>query len=486
MTLKPPNNLLFLFSDQHAAGVMGCAGDQHAITPALDGLATRGVRMTNAYCPSPICTPSRMSMLTGCHPSSQDCWTNDDVLASDRPTWLHALGAAGIAPGLVGRMHSVGPDQMRGYAWREVGDHSPNYPGVTWHDMGVLKGGNNPNPESLAACGAGKSAYEVKDRDTTAAALVALDRLSARGERFAMTVGFMLPHAPYVAAKRWVDHFMEVLPPPAIPPGVSDTGWIAWWRKNRGIEDVPERQSRLARAAYWGLVAVLDEMIGTVLDRVQALGLADDTLIIYASDHGDHVGERGLWWKHTFFDESVKVPMILTHPSLSPGTRSEVVSLIDLSATIIDAMGATPLPDAEGRSFWPLLTGGAQDWDNVAFSEYCTDAVPAWTGGRPVQQRMLREGDWKLHYYHGEPPGLYNLTDDPQERVDLGGDPAHAARRDRMLARLLDGWDPDAIRELMERRRANKDILSAWARETKPESTYLWPLDPAMNRLDGP
>jgi choline-sulfatase len=479
-----PKNLLFLFSDQHAAHIMGCAGDPHAITPALDRLAGKGVRMTNAYCPSPICTPSRMSMLTSCHPSSQDCWTNDDVLASDRPTWLHALGAAGITPGLVGRMHSIGPDQMRGYAWRKVGDHSPNYPGVAWHNMGVLQGANEPNLESLTACGAGQSAYEVKDYDTTDAALKAIDRLAARGERFALTVGFMLPHAPYVAARRWVDHFLNKLPPPAIPAGASDAGWIAWWRKNRGIADVPERQSRLARAAYWGLVANLDEMLGQVLDRLDALGLTDDTLIVYASDHGDHVGERGLWWKHTFFDESAKVPMILSHPSLTPGTRDEVVSLIDLSATMIDAIGAAPLPDADGRSFWPLLTGESQDWENIVFSEYCSDAVPAWTGGRAVQQRMLRQDDWKLHYYHGEPARLYDLASDPQELVDLAGDPEHAERCAQMLAQVLNGWDPDAIHDRMEKRRANKDIMAAWARQTNPVSTHLWPLDPAMNRLD--
>lgn len=482
--MMTPKNLLFLFSDQHAAHIMGCAGDLHAITPALDRLADKGVRMTNSYCPSPICTPSRMSMLTGCHPSSQDCWTNDDVLGSDRPTWLHALGAAGIMPGLVGRMHSVGPDQMRGYAWREVGDHSPNYPGVAWHNMGVLQGTNDPNPQSLVACGAGQSVYELKDHDTTGAALKALDRLAAGGGRFALTVGFMLPHAPYVAARRWVDHFLTVLPPPEIPAGASDAGWIAWWRQNRGIGDVPERQSRLARAAYWGLVAVLDEMIGRVIDRVEKLGLTDDTLIVYASDHGEHAGERGLWWKHTFFDESAKVPIILAHPSLTPGTRDEVVSLVDLSATMIDAMGAPPLPNADGRSFWPLLTGGHQDWSNAVFSEYCTDAVPAWTGGRAVQQRMLRQGDWKLHYYHGEPARLYDLANDPQELADLADDPEHAGRVAQMLARVLDGWDPDAIRERMQKRRANKDILAAWAQRTNPVSTHLWPLDPAMNRLE--
>ena len=225
-------------------------------------------------------------------------------------------------------------------------------------------------------------------------------------------------------------------------------------------------------------------MIGKVLDRLEVLGLSDDTLIVYASDHGDHVGERGLWWKHTFFDESAKVPMILSHSSLTPHVRDEVVRLIDLSATMLDAMGANPLPDADGRSFWPLLNGGAQDWQNITFSEYCTDAVPAWTGGRAVQQRMLREGDWKLHYYHGEPARLYDLSSDPQERVDLAEVPEHAARYASMLARVLEDWDPDAIAKRMGKRRANKDIVALWARQTDPKSTHLWALEPDMNRLD--
>ncbi|MDW4497213.1 sulfatase-like hydrolase/transferase [Sulfitobacter sp. D35] len=481
-----PKNLMFIFSDQHAAHVLGAAGDPHAVTPALDRLAARGVRMTNAYCPSPICVPSRMSMLTACHPSAQECWTNDDVLAGDRPTWLHALGAAGIRPGLVGRMHSVGPDQLRGYAWREVGDHSPNYPGSVWHDMGVLHGANDPNPEGLVACGAGQSAYEVKDRNVTDAALAALDRLSEAEEPFALTVGYMLPHAPYVAAAKWVDHFLNVLPPPAIPPGAEDGGWVAWWRHNRGADAVPDTKTRQARAAYWGLVAALDEMIGALLDRLDTLGVTEDTLVVYASDHGDHVGERGLWWKHTFYDESAKVPMILSHPrSLPRGeTCDAVVSLIDLSQTMIDALGGSQLPQAQGRSFWPMLTGAAQDWDDTVFCEYCTDAVPAWTGGRATQGRMVRRGTWKLFLYNGEPPKLFDLATDPQECRDRADDPECAEIRNALLELLLADWDPEEIRQRMEKRRARKDVLAAWAARMQPRSEYIWPMDPEMNRLD--
>lgn len=479
-------NLLFLFSDQHAASVLGAAGDPHVQTPALDRLAARGTRFENAYCASPICVPSRMSMLTACHPSAQDCWTNDDPLGQDRPTWPQAMGVAGHFPELIGRMHSVGLDQMRGYLRREVGDHSPNWPGTAWHNMGPLQGANDPNPESLVACGAGVSAYELKDLDVTEAALSALDRIAAEGRSFCLTVGFMLPHAPFVAARKWVDHYMEILPPPEIPAGVNDHPWIAWWRQNRGIDAVPERKSRAARAAYWGLVSALDEMIGRILDRLMAHGLDRDTLIVYASDHGDHLGNRGLWWKHTFFDESAKVPLILSLPGVVPegAVSRDVVGLIDVTQTMLEAMGATPLPDADGRSFWRRLTGEAQEWENLTFSEYCTDAIPAWTGGRAVQQRMVRRGDWKLHFYNGDPPLLFNLAEDPRELHDLAGDPAHADRLAVMLALVRRDWDPEAIRLRMQRRRARKDVIAAWAKATGPENRHLWPLRPEMNRLE--
>ncbi len=339
-------NLLFLFSDQHAQRVAGCYGDPHVETPALDGLAARGVRFDNAYCPSPICVPSRMSMLTACRPSRQECWTNDDQLDPSRPTWLHALGAAGCRPELIGRLHAMGPDQLHGYVRREIGDHSPNWAGVPRHGMGVLEGTNDPNPESLVACGAGTSAYEVKDRDVTEAALAALDRIAVEGRPFCLSVGLMLPHAPYVAARRWVDHYLRVLPPPEIPPDADEHPWIAWWRANRGIEAVPDRASRRARAAYWGLVSTMDAMIGRILDRLRDLGLDRDTLVVYASDHGEHAGDRGLWWKHTLFDESAKVPLLMSLPGSLPEdtVNSDVVSLMDLSQTMIDALGGDATP----------------------------------------------------------------------------------------------------------------------------------------------
>ena len=175
-------------------------------TPHLDGLAAAGVTMDAAYCPSPICGPSRMAMLTGLHPFQNRSWTNRDILDSSIPTMAHALGAAGCRPVLIGRLHSMGPDQRRGYAERLVGDHSPNYAGAgPVPDRGALNGTAGPDHVSLAMSGAGQSGYEVHDEEVTDAAVRFLQREGDRrradpeAEPFCLTVGLMLPHPPYVA-----------------------------------------------------------------------------------------------------------------------------------------------------------------------------------------------------------------------------------------------------------------------------------------------
>lgn len=485
-------NLVLIMSDQHAQRVAGCYGDRAARTPNIDRLASRGVTFDNAYCPSPICLPSRMSALTARHPFRQACWTNTDYLASDIPTFAHGLGAAGYDPVLVGRMHALGPDQLHGYVRREVGDHSPNWIGVPRHDMGPLEGTNDPYRASVIRSGPGRSAYELKDMDVTRAAIGVLEGIARRRSAgdaapFALTVGYMLPHPPYVARPEDYRRFEGQIPPLAIPPpaGSEEHPWIAWWRDNRQIADVPEADVTRARTAYYALVQRLDALIGEVLETLADLRLADNTLIAYTSDHGDHVGERGLWWKHTFYDESVKVPLVLSWPGVLPEAerRSAVVNLIDLGPTLLDACGAPALPNADGRSFLSVAQDAAAPWRDETFAEYCTDPTPAWTGGMAVRQRMLRTERFKLNYFHGYPPQLFDLRDDPSEQRDLADVPRYAPVRLALLARLLADWDPERVSAAMEARRRDKELIGAWAQAVQPQNTHLWTMAPGSNEL---
>jgi choline-sulfatase len=443
-------NLLFLFSDQHARSIAGCYGDPVAVTPNLDTLARDGVTFDNVYCPSPLCVPSRMSMLTARYPYEQECWTNDDYLRSDAATWLHAAGAAGYRPALAGRLHAMGPDQLHGYVDRSIGDHSPNWGGVPRHDLGVLERANDPWRESLTHSGIGQSPDQVKDVEAAGAACEQLRRYAAarragRDEPFCLTVGFLLPHPPYVAWREDYERFAGRVKPPRHPDAPEPAHpWERWWRDDRKLASVDPADTLRARTAYYALVYRLDRLLGDVLDTLAREGLAEDTLVVYTTDHGDQLGERGLWWKHTLFEDSVRVPAILRWPGRLPAgeRRTQVVDLLDVAATMATALGGPALPYGHGRDLLPVARDASAPWIDEIFAEHCTDTVPAWTGGQTAQQRMIRSGNWKLIYAHGYPVQLYDLASDPHERRDLGGIAEHAAVRERLLARVLDGWDP--------------------------------------------
>lgn len=274
MTRQP--NLLLILSDQHSRHVMGAYGEPLEVTPNLDRLAAKGVTFDNAYTPAPLCTPARMAMLTGRYSHEIRCWTNSDALASDLPTHAHSLGAAGYAPALVGRLHAIGPDQMHGYAERLVGEHSTNWIGGYGHSLGALERTNDPFRVSVMKSGPGQSSYEVKDEAVTAAALEKLDRLAAAGRPFAMTVGLILPHQPYVCSADDHARFEGQVGLPRLgPPGDnSEHPWLRAWRDFTETLEVPDEAAVRARTAYYGLTCSMDRMIGRILDRLEQRGLA--------------------------------------------------------------------------------------------------------------------------------------------------------------------------------------------------------------------
>ena len=493
MTGQSRPNLLYIHSDQHNPYVTGCYGDPLVQTPNLDRLAATGVVFDNAYCTSPICVPSRMSMLTGQHPYQNEVWTNDQSLHSAIPTLAHSMGAAGYRPVLIGRMHAMGPDQLHGYTERLVGDHTENYIGSAKPvDRGVLDGTAGPDRISLVRSGAGQMAYQVHDEYVTAASVDFLNRLGVRKrageepEPFSLTVGLMCPHPPYVAREEDFALYRDIIQMPRKPrPFEEETHpHLRWWRQHTGIESVPDAEIRRSRAAYWGLITRVDAMIGQILDALYDNDLAENTVIVYTSDHGDMQGEHGLWWKHTFYEESAKVPLIVSWPERIPsGQRNQnVISALDVTASMLDALGAPALPNSSGRSFLALIDQDDKQiaWDDVAFSEYCQHQFCPEGG---CFQRMIRHGEWKLIYYHNQPPQLFNLAEDPDELVDLADHPKHKAIRDELIEWVLDGWNLDEIVAKMAAKRADNEILKAWAAKTNPPDVIRWELKPEMNYL---
>ena len=250
-------NLLYIHSDQHNPHVMGCAGDPVVETPHLDRLAADGVQCTQVYCPSPVCVASRMAMLAGRYPSDIEVWTNNQILNSGVPTMAHAMGAAGYRPVLIGRMHSIGPDQLHGYVARPVGDHSSNWPG----------GGRAPAMArgSLKQAGPGQSSYQVHDEDVTAAAVYFLNRMGVQQRSgqsegpFSLSIGFMLPHSPYLARRPLYDYYRARIRPPEVRRAFGDhlhPGDLLV-AGHGGLQEIPEEWVLNARAAYWALVAAM-------------------------------------------------------------------------------------------------------------------------------------------------------------------------------------------------------------------------------------
>ena len=480
---KNQPNIIFILSDQHAFNVIGSYGNKIIRTPNLDKLAYNGVSFDNVYTPSPICLPARMSLLTGKFPFRQSCWTNSDSLASDIPTMAHSLGAVGYNPSLIGRLHSIGPDQLHGYAKREVFDHCSDWYGGSDYSLGVLDKAQRPFKESILNSGPGQMSYEILDREVTNHTLNFLKKVSyekekGRNKPFALQVGFMLPHQPYVANPKLFEYYKNKVGPPRLKRSASgNNDWLDQWREQTGLNEIKEEDEIRARTAYYALVETLDNFIGSIMDTLEEYNLLDNTLIIYASDHGEQIGERDLWWKQTFYEESVKVPLIMSWKGVLPKNerRKQILNLVDLTATIIEAGQGMKLPFIDGKSFLNIAQDNNIKNKNETYSEFCMDGSLSWSKGKkPLLSRMVRYHDWKYVYYHGYDSQLFNLDLDPDEVNNLAGLKDYEKIEKKLKNKLLNEWNPIEIEDVINKKSFSKKILKAWAESVQPADKYKW------------
>ncbi|MGD9497240.1 MAG: sulfatase-like hydrolase/transferase [Armatimonadota bacterium] len=480
-------NILLIVSDQHARDIMGCAGDEVVRTPNLDALAARGVRFENAYCGSPLCVPSRMTMLTGRHCSDIGVWSNSCYLGSDIATFAHSLGAAGYETVLCGRMHFIGPDQRHGFHRRIIGDVTGytqlgGGPGTgLTTELAAATGQSYP---AVATSGAGRTAYQAYDEAVGARAQQFLIERDS-DQPLLLVAGFVLPHCPFVARKELFAYYHERVPMPEIPDGYLERmpEPMKHWREVRGVTGLTEEQIRCARAAYYGMVEHFDEIVGGVLAALAHSPLGSNTVVIYVSDHGESAGRNGLWWKSNFYEHSVGVPMILAGPGVAEGqTRSQVVSLLDLAPTLTELGGGPELPLVSGQSLLPLLRSAPPaHWRDEALAELI--------GLGPQYEhpaRMIRRGPWKLVHYEAYEPMLFNLEEDPGEFEDRAADPQCRDVRSYLHDRLLSGWDPERAQRAMRRSRMGAGAIRAFAQRlpreyyaedawSPPEDCNTWP-----------
>ena len=462
-------NILLMISDQHSKYHIGAYGDLLVRTPHLDSLSESGMRFTNAYCASPVCVPSRMSFMTCRTPSSNRVWNNNHLLHSGIPTWAHAMGLAGYETSLIGRMHFNGHDQRHGFENRPLGEYGATHPGANRRGAPLFKSittaTTGQNRTAVEIAGRGYGSYHVFDEivaERTSAYL--RDKSQNPGNRpFAAVAGFLLPHCPFIAHKELFDYYYDRVDIPQHTPNEPEP--IRKFKQLRGLyPPLDEERIRVARAAYFGMCEYLDLQIGRILQTLRETGLDRNTLVIYCSDHGEMAGEHGCWWKSSYYEGSVGVPLIASLPGvITPNVEShQICNLMDIGPTLLDMAGGNPLPDIHGHSLWPLLAGRyAGDHPNETFSEHL--------GQEGIPSRMIRTGPWKCYtYYDDTAPVLYNLEDDPDEMHNLGNDPNYEHIRDRFVSRIFENWDPEYV--LRENADINRDIrlLTRWGQAIQP------------------
>jgi choline-sulfatase len=435
--------------------------------PSITALARSGVVFDNAYCPSPLCAPSRAALLTGRLPSRTGVFDNGAELRASLPTIAHHLRAAGYTTCLAGKMHFVGPDQLHGFEERLTTDIYPA--DMAWTpDWRLPPRERLPwyhTMESVLSPGVCAASMQLDYDDDVA--FRAVRRIfdfarAAAGQPFFLVVSFSHPHDPWeVRRPYWERYDRDAIDPPAVPaiPLQEADPHSRRLREMIGVDEagLSDEQVRTARHGYYAAISYVDERIGDVLGALRQAALDDETIVVLASDHGEMLGERGLWYKMSFFEPSARVPLIVSAPSrIAPGRRAEPVSLLDLAPTFLDlAAPGRADEDMDGSSLVPLLDGPDPEGQRTVVAEYLAEGVTS-----PAV--MIRRGRHKFVACEGDPDQLYDLESDPHELVNLAEESAHAELRSAFRSEVAARWDVrDLERRVLESQRERRLVDEA-------------------------
>ncbi len=445
-----PTNLLFILSDEHNKRVTGCYGHPMIRTPNLDALAARGTRFTSAYTNCPICVPARAAFATGRYVHEVRCWDNAIAYEGQAASWGHRLMERGHHAASIGKLHyKESKPEANGFDEEILPLHIVNGLGDL---LGLIRDELPRRPGSLKLgpeAGPGESEYTRYDRSIADETVKWLKHSAPQHQQkpWALYVGFVSPHFPLIAPQQFYDLYAE----DKVPwPDMYDTAarprhpFIDAMRKCLCFDEpFDDSMVRRAIAAYFGLTSFLDDNVGKILRALDETGLAQDTRIVYSSDHGDNLHTRGLWGKSTMYEESAGIPLIMAGPDVPAGQVCDTpVTLADGFPTFIHALGAKPDPrdrDLPGASLLDIAQGRVPQ--RTILSEY--HAAGAITGSY-----MIRHGQYKYIHYVGMPPMLFDLRTDPHERNDLGRNPAFKAVCAECETQLRKVVDPEAADRL--------------------------------------
>ncbi len=458
-------NILFIMADQLAAPVLSFYGGNTAKTPHLDRMARDGVVFNNAYCNSPLCAPSRYVLMSGQLPSKIGAFDNAAEFPADIPTYAHYLRNSGYRTALSGKMHFCGPDQLHGFEQRLTTDIYPADYGwfPDWEDFE-----NRPtwyhNMSSVTQAGPTLRTNQLDFDDEVVfhAQRYLYDHVRSNNDQpFCLTVSMTHPHDPYAIPKQYWDRYEDCdieLPSFELADDEQDPHskrLLHVYQMDRS--QISDQQIRNARRAYYGAISYVDDQIGKLLQTLEESGLNDNTIVVFSGDHGDMLGERGLWYKMSYFEWSTRVPMLVYAPQhFEPHQVDAAISTMDLLPTFAELANDGQAPDyampIDGRSLMPHLTSNTGH-DEV-IGEYMGEGVTA-------PMFMIRRGEFKYICCKGDPDQLFNLVTDPQERNNLCNDPAHAELLEALRSEAALRWDSDAISDAVIISQKRRRLIAA-------------------------
>jgi choline-sulfatase len=457
-------NILFIMADQMTPFLTGAYGHPVVQTPHLDRLVAAGVRFDSAYSPCPVCGPARAALMTGKYVSAIGTYDNAALFPADEPTFAHYLSAAGYDTVASGKLHFIGPDQLHGFDRRLTTDIFPT--GFNWiidRVEGEKPTRLSPNPIAIDYATAGvrqwsmqlefdeevhhKALEYIRSRRTQVGG--SLQRpVAERDDRpFLLFVSYTHPHEPFhVTRDLWDLYEGAEIELPRLPKNLGDTysAMDRWLNARHGTDLAglydPQNMRHLRRA-YYGLVSYVDRKVGELLKALEDCGLRENTVVVFCSDHGDMLCEKGMIQKRSFYEWSSRVPLVVRFPDGCYGGKrvTHHVSLIDIAPTLLDIAGIAPaerLP-CDGTSLMGLIDG-TDDQERIVLSEMHSEGVYATCF-------MVREGRHKYVRIGDRETQLFDMEDDPGEWNDLSSDPAFPSIRAAMERRLLDQFDPARI-----------------------------------------
>ena len=419
-------NILLLFSDEHSFRFMGhvpeSAGGEPIETPTFDQLAAQATVFSDAYCQMPLCTPSRMTMLTGREVRGCGAWSNCNVLRPELPTIPSVLRDAGYTTCLTGKMHLGGTQQFIGFEHRPYGDLTGNT-GHQWEPLtDAAKGMRARTRDAVGITQIPESRIQDEVVCHESVAFLREHQHANPDKPWFLCASFSRPHFPLTAPRRHLDRFWpDGVTEPKVPASgdAYDHPMSVGMRKGFQTEAISHDEMMYARACYFACVSYLDEVIGDLFLRLEKDGLLDNTIIVYSTDHGEMAGEHGMWWKNGWYEACTRIPLIVSTPEQRRGevaarTCATPVALVDLLPTLASLAGVTAPADLDGANLSGVVTRGEPAPDRPIV---CDALTPRWGDG--TEFRMLRQGRYKYVRFRNAPPLAFDLEADPGEQRNL-------------------------------------------------------------------